>query len=210
MIHSLLLSGLTVLPTLLPTSPLETLDVSNCSLSTIHESFFRAGIRLNLSNNKIRELPRKETLDYLNGGGNFVGQDYECSKNGIDLKFNPLVYPPEHVYKEGKDRVITYLTQYENTLINPNDITVHLIGNEEVGKTSFGRALSGKITTASEITYRTQCFDNYTTQVGGIKVNIQDLGGQKEYEASIPVVCSFEFLVSPLRGRNDLSRRVKN
>ena len=209
----LVLLGLTHLPTLLPSSPLKSLNAANCSLNTIHESFFRVGIGLKLSNNNIRELPRKEALEYLKVGEGFkelkVLTANVVEGFGIDLGYNPLIYPPKNVYEAGNAKIRAYLTRYDNALINPKDITVHMIGDEEKGKTSFARAISGQINTASEINYRTQAFDIYTTHVKDIKANILDLGGQKQYEASIPVTCNENGLKMNVLNPDDLEDESK-
>ena len=181
-----LFSGLTELPPLPPSSPLKALWAGNCSLKTIHESFFRTGLSLDLKNNEITELPRKETLGYLGDGGEFKAV-YETV--GIDLRYNPLKYPPRHVYDEGKAALLAYFKTNGNSMISANDHNILLIGNQEVGKTSLGQALARKINTAEDIRHRTQAFDVYHTQFKGKKLHIHDVGGQKEYESSITVLC---------------------
>ena len=98
------------------------------------------------------------------------------------LSNNPLVYPPKHVFDEGEEAVIKYLTNYANTMINTKDVSVMLIGRQEAGKTSLGLCMAGKIVSAEEIKLedRTQLFDVYDLYLRGTWKKIFDSGGQKE------------------------------
>ena len=60
---------LRALPVLPLYSPLKILNAPSCSIKTIHPSYLRLGIFLNLDNNQIAELPREATIDYLMNGG---------------------------------------------------------------------------------------------------------------------------------------------
>ena len=177
--HSLLFLGLSYLPTWIPASKLKKLKAENCAIKKIHESLIHVGMEINLKNNQISELPREETREFLERGGQFDG--------GIDFKENPLAYPPQHAYNEGTEKVVQYLRNYPNSMVDPNDITIILIGNKEAGKTSLGLTLSGKISNASEVKAkdRTQAFDVHQTLLEGIKINLIDLGGHEEYESCL-------------------------
>ena len=129
-------------------------NAENCSITSIHESWFRPGIRLHLKNNKITELPRRTVLKYLDDGGRFGNESatgFDKEPPSIDLAYNPLVYPPAHVYKEGNTAIQKYLAAYKNSMINADDVTLMLIGNQESGKTSLGKILSGEIDSADYI-----------------------------------------------------------
>ena len=94
-------SGLDCLPNQPPSSPLKDLNAENCAISTIHESFFRAGLKLNLKNNQISELPREEVLQYMQNNGKFGTYNWrQEAAPFFDLAFNPLLYPPKYVYEE--------------------------------------------------------------------------------------------------------------
>merc|ERR1711920_117681 len=86
--------GLKTLPILPPESPLEYLNVENCGIEKIHESFIRPGIQLNLRNNQLKELPRDHLLRFLEMGGSLRKE-----RDGpyITVDYNPLEYPPKHV-----------------------------------------------------------------------------------------------------------------
>ena len=166
------------LPAIPPSSRLKVLEAENCSIKKIHESFLRAGIEINLRNNQIFELPRDETLQFLR-----AGRQARDLRSRFDQ--NPLVYPPLHVFEEGSESVLKYLNNNLNSMVDPNDITILLIGNQEVGKSSFGLTLAGRITNASDVRPedRTQAFDVYRTILDGITFTMIDIGGQREYES---------------------------
>ena len=85
-------SGLKHLPSLLPTSPLKKLNAENCGLESIHESFVRPGINMDLKNNNIKELPRHNMLKFLQSGGDLEYDTGNIKVEGaIGLRFNRLV-----------------------------------------------------------------------------------------------------------------------
>ena len=182
----------------MPSSSLKSLDASNCSLKTIHGSFFRVGIEIKLNNNNIKELPREETLAFLEQGGKF-------GRNGLDLEYNDLVYPPQHVFKEGRDAVKAYLKANKNVMVSSKNINILILGDEEKGKTSLGRGFAGKVNSASDITYRTHAFDVYTTVSREEILHIQDPGGQKEYEAMTTLLGGNNGLKAILLNPDDLT-----
>ena len=183
------------MPMMPPNSTLKKLDAEDCSIEKIHQSFFRPGIMLDLTNNKIKELPREETKRFLEEGGTFeYDEDIKVDKitvGGISLQHNPLEYPPAHVYEKGKDAVLSYVTKYANLMVDPDDISLLLMGMQERGKTSFANTMAGIISNAKEIKPedRTQVFDYVVALVGRIKVGIIDLGGHEEYQCSLPLFC---------------------
>ena len=182
--------GLKYLPSLTPECTLKKLDASNCGINKIHESFLKTGIQADLSNNQISDLPREEMLKFLENDGKL---DYGIRDiRGIVIRFygNPLVYPPKHIFEEGKDSVLRYLTDNLNSMVNLDDISTILIGNQEAGKTSLGLTLAGKITDASDIKPedRTHAFDVYQTVIDGIDFTMIDLGGHREYESSLSLL----------------------
>ena len=119
-------------------------------------------------------------LEYLEQGGNIR-----------KLINNPLIYPPRHVFDEGKRAVTEYLTNYPNSMINAKEITIMLIGRQEAGKTSLGHCLAGKIVSATEIQLkdRTHSFDVYLGYIKDLIFKIIDLGGHKEYESALALLC---------------------
>ena len=80
-------SELTSLPAIPPSSPLKRLFADNCSIKLIHPSILRPSLDLRLQNNKIKELPHKEMLEFLEQGGNL-----------LRLNNNPFIYPPKYVF----------------------------------------------------------------------------------------------------------------
>ena len=168
------------MPAIPPSSRLSTLRAFDCSIKTIHPSILRPWFYPDLQNNKITELPQKEMLKFLDESGRLS-----------ILNNNPLIYPPKHVFDEGKSAVIKYLTNYPNSMIDAKDVTVMLIGRQEAGKTSFGQCLAGKIVSAKEIKLedRTQVFDVYPAYLKDLILKIIDLGGHKEYESALAVLC---------------------
>ena len=180
--------GLTYLPPLPPTTALKEIRAENCSIKTIHESFFRPDVKIDLKNNNILEIPRDKVLDYLNKGGKLGPTHKSDEPSAINLAFNPLDYPPRNVYDEGLEAVTSYLKKYPNSMVNPNDITITLIGVQKAGKTSFAHFLARKISSAAEIKEedRTQAFDVLRTYIKDLIFTIFDLGGHEEYEICLP------------------------
>ena len=101
----LFISGLKVLPPLPPESRLKNLNASRCGLESIHPSCVRIGTSLDLSYNQIKELPKEETIQFIESRGNlgnFPGTNNEGDVNEahINLDFNPLIYPPYYIYMQ--------------------------------------------------------------------------------------------------------------
>ena len=153
-------------------SKLKELEVENCGIEKIHESFFRPRIQLNLKNNQIKELPKDEFLRFLQSGGG-LEYVYEYGKEDpcIDVHLNPLEYPPDFVIKRGKKEIISYLTKYSNTLVNDSDTPVIILGDSGAGKTTLSLMLTGEIASADEVKEadRTQAFDLRETLLKGIQ-----------------------------------------
>lgn len=164
------LSDLAYLPNLHPTSKLKTLDAENCAIETVHESFFRPGIMLNLKNNNISELPQKEVLQYMKMGGVF--DNYESnspSKPCIDFAFNPLLYPPNHVYDEGNSSIKNYLTSFLNSTVDFNDVTIMLIGEHASGEPS-SLSLKEKLTSGKDLTLNDHPHAGLSVRSAGITI----------------------------------------
>ena len=161
------------LPLLPPNTKLRLLDVENCSIAKIPDSYIRSGIMLNLKNNQLRELPREQFQQFLEKGGS-LKYDLFWSKEGkIAVDFNPLEYPPDYILERGEEGVLSYLKSYANTTFDATDTPVILIGNSKVGKTSLGLLLAGKISSAKEVKIedRTEALDIYPALIGLVKVN---------------------------------------
>ena len=88
------------MPVLPPSSPLKILTADSCSIQKVPPSYLRPGISLDLSYNKITELPREATIDYLINGGK-LGTEL-----GVKLFANPLAYPPKSIYEMGAETVL--------------------------------------------------------------------------------------------------------
>ena len=182
---------LTYLPPLAASCPLKLLDARECSIKSVQPSFLRNDVLIDLRNNHITELPRQKTLQYLREGGNFDGGNkrYSFIDDGNKCEFrlqnNPLSYPPQHIFAEGKDRIISYLVQHDNILVDPNDFSILLVGSQMAGKSSLGLTLADIIPNSSAISPddRTHAFDTYPITLGNIKVTMLDLGGHREYES---------------------------
>ena len=139
--------------------------MNDCSIEKFDGALNSVGMMLDLSSNEITNMPREELGRFLEEGGelnydrNIKIDDIKAG--GIDLTYNPLVYPPQHIFEEGKEAVKSYLQEYEDDMMEPDRISLLLIGKQEVGKTSLCRTLAGKISNASESAKddRTQVFD---------------------------------------------------
>ena len=162
------------LPVLPPTTQLLILDVENCAIEKVPDSYYRSGISLNLKNNQLRELPREQFQQFLEKGGSLKYDIMSLSKEGkIAVDFNPLEYPPDYILERGEEGVLSYLKSYANTTFDATDTPVILIGNSKVGKTSLGLLLAGKISSAKEVKIedRTEALDIYPALIGLVKVN---------------------------------------
>ena len=146
---------------------------------------------LDLSNNQIKELPREEMQHFLEQGGTFQYESNIAPAGGISLRYNPLQYPPKHVYDKGEKEVLSYVTTYANSMVDPDDIPLLMMGKQGAGKTSIGHVMAGKISSAKEIKPedRTQVFDYYKVTVEKLIFGIIDLGGHEEYACSLPLFC---------------------
>ena len=142
-----------------------------------------SGLKINLKNNKIIEIPQKAAIEYMKKGGKLGSIDNSDEPSAIDLSLNPLFYPPRYVYEEGNHAVKSYLEKYPNSMVDPNNVSITLIGNQEAGKTSICHKLAGKISSAEEIKIddRTQVFDVQSTWIEEVKVDMRDIGGHEEY-----------------------------
>ena len=144
---------------------------------------------MNLQNNKLSSLPKHKMLEFFQNGGE-LGEYSMSGGNCLDVRRNPLSYPPAGKIEEGQNAVREYLEKYDDNMINAEDLAVILIGHQNAGKTSLGLCLSGQISEAAEIKAgdRTQAFDVYPGTVKGTTVNFIDVGGQKEYRPSFSLV----------------------
>ena len=187
------------MPSIIASSPLKELNAENCSIKTVHESLFRPGINVNLQNNKILTLPKGRMLEFFQAGG-------QIGDSELDVRRNPLQYPPMRKFEEGRDAVIEYLKSYDNNMINAQDIAVILMGQQNAGKTSLGHCLSGRISEAADIKEedRTQALDVYHASVKNMEMKLVDLGGHREYEASLPLMSRDKGLHMSLLNPSDL------
>ena len=151
-------------------------------------------MRLDFSNNKIEELPRKEFRKFLEEGGELKCERRikieEIKKGGIAFDYNPLAYPPQHIYESGKNAVLSYVQKYDNRMIEPDKITLLAMGKQCVGKTSLIRTVAEMISNAAEVKKddRTHVFDIIEIEVEGTTISTFDVGGHQEYECTLPLL----------------------
>ena len=100
----------------------------NCSIQTIHPSYFCPDICLDLKCNRITELPREAAITYLMDGGKLDDKTDENQNEsihilqrqdsdsptselepGISFTDNPLIYPHKSIFSQGAETILKYL-----------------------------------------------------------------------------------------------------
>ena len=202
------ITGLKVLPPLPPESSLKNLNASKCGLESIDPSFIRIGTSLDLSYNQIKELPKGETIQFIEARGKLgkalgTRETKAEKKPHIYLDFNPLIYPPYYIYMQGEGEVSKFLELFSpSEMYLPKDFSVMLVGDSMEGKSSLGRTIEkGKpqaldVETVSEdpcgkigVNDRTEAFDVHEWKMGDCVVNVTDIGGQDDYNLMLPLLC---------------------
>ena len=202
------ITGLKVLPPLPPESRLKNLNASKCGLESIDSSFIQIGTSFDLSYNQIKELPKGETIQFIEAGGKLgkalgtSGSNAENEAN-INLDFNPLIYPPYYIYMQGEGEVYKFLELFSpSEMYLPKDFSVMLVGDSMEGKSSLGRTLEKgepqalDVESASDDVYgkigeedRTEAFDVYEWKMDDCVVYVTDIGGQDDYNLMLPLLC---------------------
>ena len=118
---------------------LEVLYLSNNNISNVEFLSFKSNLKLvDLHSNQISDLtPIRELIKKINIS------DSKWDYNIISIANNPLSIPPAEVVAKGKDSVNAYFMQLEaeqEIQLNPfnnADIKLILVGNSNVGKSTF-------------------------------------------------------------------------
>ncbi|XP_013397007.1 malignant fibrous histiocytoma-amplified sequence 1 homolog isoform X2 [Lingula anatina] len=175
-------------------------EISN--LTTLHT--------LKLAKNNIQALPdsicelyRLETLDLTDNGLTSLPLNlYKLSrltsahsyhllfKTGLWLNKNPLVTPPEHVWKTTDiQKIYVYLQQLKIARTQLLRLKLILMGESQSGKTSLANAMiSGKINlTAGKEDSTSIVEQRFLTTENGVNFMVYDLGGDPVYMFTHPM-----------------------
>jgi small GTP-binding protein len=149
-------------------------------------------VDLNLTNNKISELP----VEVANWKGNLVHI----------FGRNPIEIPPMEIMKKGKEAIKAYFESLEGEKRVLNEVKMLLVGDGGAGKTSLVKQLIGEKFDKNEPQTHGINIKNLEvkTEKDNIRVNIWDFGGQEIMHATHQFFLSKRSLyVLVLDGRKD-------